>query len=59
MQGKVLDEIKEGKVDYQFVEIMACPGGCVMGGGQPIVRVLKQEVNVDVRALRANVFIHI
>ena len=29
---KVLDEIKEGKADYQFVEIMACPGGCIMGG---------------------------
>ena len=30
---KIMDEIKEGKADYQFVEIMACPGGCVMGGG--------------------------
>jgi NADP-reducing hydrogenase subunit HndD len=49
---KVLDEIKEGKVDYQFVEIMACPGGCVMGGGQPIVN-SKTRTNVDVRALRA------
>ena len=34
---KIMDEIKEGKADYQFVEIMACPGGCVTGGGQPIV----------------------
>lgn len=29
---KILEEIKSGKADYQFVEIMACPGGCVMGG---------------------------
>ena len=29
---KVMDEIKEGKANYQFVEIMACPGGCIMGG---------------------------
>ena len=32
---KVLDSIKSGKVHYDFVEIMACPGGCVNGGGQP------------------------
>lgn len=29
---KILEEIKSGKADYQFVEIMACPGGCIMGG---------------------------
>ena len=50
---KILDEIKEGKADYQFVEIMACPGGCVMGGGQPI-RSSKIRSEVDVRKLRAN-----
>jgi len=49
---KVLEEIKEGKADYQFVEIMACPGGCVMGGGQPIVSSKTRET-VDVRAKRA------
>jgi len=32
---KLLDMIKEGKADYQFIEIMACPGGCIGGGGQP------------------------
>ena len=49
----ILDEINEGKADYQFVEIMACPGGCVVGGGQPI-KSSKIRSNVDVRALRAN-----
>ena len=49
---KVLDEIKEGKADYQFVEIMACPGGCIMGGGQPIVS-SKKRLDTDVRKLRA------
>ena len=29
-------EIKEGKADYQLLEVMACPGGCINGGGQPI-----------------------
>ena len=33
---KILEEIKAGKADYQFVEIMTCPGGCVNGGGQPV-----------------------
>ena len=32
---KLLDAIKAGEVEYDFVEIMACPGGCVGGGGQP------------------------
>ena len=33
---KIMDQIKEGKSPYLFVEIMACPGGCIGGGGQPI-----------------------
>ena len=49
---KILEEIKSGKSDYQFVEIMACPGGCIMGGGQPI-KSSKIRSEVDVRKLRA------
>ena len=48
----IMDEIKEGKADYQFVEIMACPGGCIMGGGQPI-RSSKERATIDIRKLRA------
>ncbi|MCD6133160.1 MAG: iron hydrogenase small subunit [Deltaproteobacteria bacterium] len=33
---KLLDEVREGKSPYHFIEIMACPGGCIGGGGQPI-----------------------
>jgi len=33
---KVMEAVKEGKVNYHFIEIMACPGGCLGGGGQPI-----------------------
>ncbi len=33
---RLMEAIRKGKVDYQFVEIMACPGGCAGGGGQPI-----------------------
>ncbi len=33
----LLDNIRSGKASYDFVEVMACPGGCAGGGGQPIV----------------------
>jgi NADP-reducing hydrogenase subunit HndD len=33
---KLLQSIKDGEADVQFVEVMACPGGCVNGGGQPV-----------------------
>lgn len=33
---KLIEDIREGRRDVQFVEVMACPGGCVGGGGQPI-----------------------
>lgn len=43
----IMEEIKSGKADYQFVEIMACPGGCIMGGGQPIKSSkIRETVNV-------------
>ncbi len=32
---KVLEAVKSGEKEYHFIEVMACPGGCVMGGGQP------------------------
>lgn len=33
---KCIQEIKDGKADYQMLEVMACPGGCINGGGQPL-----------------------
>lgn len=50
---KMLEDIKAGKSDYQFIEIMTCPGGCVNGGGQPIVSSEAVNSGVDVKALRA------
>ena len=32
---KLIEALKKGEVSYDFVEVMACPGGCVGGGGQP------------------------
>ena len=49
---KVLDSVKSGEKHYDFIEIMACPGGCVNGGGQPQVHASVRN-NVNVRAERA------
>ena len=49
---KLLEAVKAGEKNYHFIEIMACPGGCVTGGGQPIVSA-KTYMEVDVKAERA------
>lgn len=48
----LLTRVKAGEADYQFIEIMACPGGCVNGGGQPHQPAAVRALN-DVPALRA------
>lgn len=42
----MLERIKAGDADYQFIEVMACPGGCIGGGGQPV------PVNKEIRQKR-------
>lgn len=49
---KLLERIKSGESDYHFIEIMACPGGCVNGGGQPI-QPAKVRNSIDLKAERA------
>lgn len=44
---KILEDLKKGQVQYDYVEVMACPGGCIGGGGQPI------PTNSQIRAKRA------
>lgn len=51
--AKLLDEIVAGKSKYQFIEVMCCPGGCINGGGQPIVDAHTRNFT-DVKGLRAN-----
>ena len=51
---KVLDAVKAGELDVQFIEIMACPGGCVNGGGQPI-QPASVRMTTDLRKVRAAV----
>lgn len=48
----LLESIKNGEKSYEFIEVMGCPGGCVTGGGQPIVSASDLMVK-DVKALRA------
>ena len=43
---EMLERIKAGTADYQFIEVMACPGGCIGGGGQPV------PVNQEIRKKR-------
>ncbi len=50
--SKLLDSIKSGEKQYDFIEIMGCPGGCVTGGGQPIVPA-EVKMDVDPRQVRA------
>ena len=51
--GELLNAVRDGKCDYDFIEVMCCPGGCINGGGQPY-----QPASVrgftDIRTLRAN-----
>ena len=49
---KLMEKVRDGSADYQFIEIMSCPGGCVNGGGQPIQSAYVRN-NTDIRALRA------
>ena len=50
----LLNKVKAGELDVQFIEIMACPGGCVNGGGQPI-QPASVRAAIDLRAVRAAV----
>lgn len=49
---KLLEQVKSGEKEYHFIEVMACPGGCVTGGGQPHVSA-KDRMTKDVMKERA------
>jgi iron-only hydrogenase group A len=51
--AKVLDAMRRGEKTYHFIEVMACPGGCVHGGGQSHVSA-KERLEVNPKANRAN-----
>ncbi len=49
--SELLDKIRKGEANYHFVEVMGCPGGCINGGGQPII--MDKEKTEEVKKLRA------
>ena len=51
---KLLKAVEAGEEEVHFIEVMACPGGCVNGGGQPI-QPAKVHNTIDLRAVRASV----
>ena len=55
---ELMKKVRSGEADYQFIEIMACPGGCINGGGQPIVPASVRNFE-DVRGKRAAVLYNI
>lgn len=48
---RLLEEIREGKSEYHAIEIMACPGGCIGGGGQPLHHGNSELLKARTRAL--------
>ncbi len=48
----LLEKVRLGEKNYHFIEVMGCPGGCVTGGGQPIVS-SKTMCEIDLKAARA------
>ncbi len=48
---KLLKKIRRGEVTYDFIEVMGCPGGCITGGGQPIISPRESE-KIDVWSKR-------
>ncbi len=43
----VLDDIRNGKSKYHFIEVMACPGGCLNGGGAPLLDVEQMAARME------------
>ena len=50
---KLMEAIRKGEAEYDFVEIMACPGGCSGGGGQPVI------MGEELAEVRGNNLLHL
>ncbi|SJZ48350.1 NADH-dependent [FeFe] hydrogenase, group A6 [Garciella nitratireducens] len=49
---EIMEKVRRGEAEYHFIELMGCPGGCVCGGGQPIVSA-KIKMDIDIGEERA------
>ena len=54
--NKVMKDVISGKKKYHFIEVMACPGGCINGGGQPFVDYAKIEVSEVIKKRTASIY---
>jgi NADP-reducing hydrogenase subunit HndD len=58
MQENYLKQIRDGKSEFHAIEIMACPGGCIGGGGQPLHHgnssILKARAQAIYRKMQEN-----
>ncbi|MBM7870985.1 NADH-quinone oxidoreductase subunit G/NADP-reducing hydrogenase subunit HndD [Clostridium pascui] len=51
---EVVEQVRKGEKHYDFIEVMACPGGCVTGGGQPIISSkIREEINIKEERAKA------
>ena len=48
---EIMEEIKEGKSKYHFVEVMSCPAGCINGGGQPYIKGNREKITKRMKAI--------
>ena len=55
--GPLLEDVKKGKCDYHFVEVMTCPEGCVSGGGQPKL-LLEEHRQLAYKNRKAATYMH-
>ncbi len=51
---KIMKEIREGKCKYDFIEVMACPGGCINGGGQPYIKYNREKLEARMNGVYEN-----
>lgn len=54
---QLLEKVRSGEKQYHFIEVMACPGGCVNGGGQPVQQAVVRN-NEDLKGKRAQALYH-
>ena len=52
--AQICEDVRAGKSPYHFIEFMACPGGCVCGGGQPLMPTLLESAERKATSLYAN-----
>ena len=56
--NEALDQIRNGTADFDFLEVMACPNGCISGGGQPKLSPAPPQKQVAIQSRTGNMYVH-